>query len=67
MVKFPIVRSIVNFFGEVRLELSRVTWPSRSEVIKLTLTVFLISGIIGAYVGGLDYLFTTILAKVVTK
>jgi preprotein translocase subunit SecE len=67
MVKFPIVRGIVNFFSEVKLELSKVTWPSRNEVIKLTLTVFLISGIIGAYVGGLDYLFTTILAKVVTK
>lgn len=61
------MKAIINFFGEVKLELSRVTWPTRNEVIKLTLTVFLISGIIAAYVGGLDYLFTTILAKVVTK
>jgi preprotein translocase subunit SecE len=61
------VKAIINFFGEVKLELSKVTWPSRNEVIKLTLTVFLVSGIIGAYVGGLDYLFTTVLAKVVTK
>jgi preprotein translocase subunit SecE len=61
------MKAVINFFGEVKLELSRVTWPSRNEVIKLTLTVFLISGIIGAYVGGLDYLFTTVLAKVVTK
>ena len=61
------MKAAINFFGEVKLELSKVTWPSRNEVIKLTLTVFLVSGIIGAYVGGLDYLFTTILAKVVTK
>jgi len=61
------MKAVVNFFGEVKLELSKVTWPSRNEVIKLTLTVFLISGIIAAYVGGLDYLFTTVLAKVVTK
>jgi len=61
------MKAVINFFGEVKLELSRVTWPSRNEVIKLTLTVFLISGIIAAYVGGLDYLFTTVLAKVVTK
>ncbi|RPJ69109.1 MAG: preprotein translocase subunit SecE, partial [Alphaproteobacteria bacterium] len=39
----------------------------RDEVVKLTLTVFLISGILGAYVGGLDYLFTTLLTKVITK
>lgn len=61
------MKSVINFFGEVKSELSKVTWPSRSEVIKLTLIVFLVSGFIGAYVGGLDYLFTTILAKVVTK
>jgi preprotein translocase subunit SecE len=61
------MKAVVNFFGEVRLELSRVTWPTRDEVIKLTLTVFIVSGILGAYVGGLDYLFTTLLTKVVTK
>jgi preprotein translocase subunit SecE len=61
------MKAVANFFGEVRLELSKVTWPSREEVIKLTLTVFLVSGILGAYVGGLDYLFTTVLTKVITK
>lgn len=61
------MQAVTNFFGEVRDELSRVTWPTRDEVIKLTLTVFIVSGILGAYVGGLDYLYTTILTKVVTK
>ncbi len=59
--------SILNFFSEVRLELSKVTWPKRNEVIKLTLIVFLVSGIIGAYVGGLDFLFTRLLTFVVSK
>ncbi|HKC05119.1 MAG TPA: preprotein translocase subunit SecE [Patescibacteria group bacterium] len=59
--------NIVNFFSEVRVELSKVTWPKRDEVIRLTLIVFLVSGIIGAYVGGLDYLFTRLLTLVVTK
>jgi len=61
------MRNIVNFFSEVRTELSRVTWPKRNEVIRLTLIVFLVSGIIGAYVGGLDYLFTRLLTLIVTK
>jgi preprotein translocase subunit SecE len=60
------MKAPLNFFREVRLELSKVTWPTRDEVVKLTLTVFLVSGILGVYVGGLDYLFTTLLAKVVT-
>lgn len=59
--------SIVGFFQEVRLELSKVTWPKRDEVIRLTLIVFAVSAIIGAYVGGLDYLFTRLLTFVVTK
>ncbi len=61
------MRAFTNFFSEVKHELTLVTWPTRQEVIKLTVTVFLVSGILGAYVGGLDYLFTTLLTKIVTK
>ena len=61
------MKSVVNFFSEVKLELSKVTWPKRDEVIKLTLIVLLVSGILGVYVGGLDYLFTKLLALVVAK
>lgn len=59
--------TILNFISEVRIELSKVTWPKRDEVIRLTLIVFLVSAIIGAYVGGLDYLFTRLLTALVTK
>lgn len=61
------MRPVLNFFSEVKLELSKVTWPKREEVIKLTLVVILVSGILGAYVGGLDYIFTKVLAFVVSK
>ena len=61
------MRPVITFLSEVRSELSKVTWPKRNEVIRLTLIVFLISGAIGLYVGGLDYLFTRILTLVITK
>ena len=61
------MKGIFNFVSEVRVELSRVTWPKKKEVVRLTLIVFLVSGIIGAYVGGPDYLFTRLLTLVVTK
>jgi preprotein translocase subunit SecE len=61
------MKQVSAFFSEVLVELSKVTWPSRNEVIKLTLIVFLVSGILGAYVGGLDFLFTKTLALVLTK
>jgi preprotein translocase subunit SecE len=61
------VKGIIGFFGEVKSELSKVTWPTRNEVIRLTLIVFAVSAIIGVYVGSLDYVFTRVLAAVITK
>jgi preprotein translocase subunit SecE len=47
----------VQFLKEVKNELARVTWPTRSETIKLTAVVIALSVIVGAFVGGLDALF----------
>jgi preprotein translocase SecE subunit len=63
--KISLVRPIVSFFKEVKLELSKVTWPKKQEVTKLTIIVFAISGIVAGYMGGLDYLFTKSLALLV--
>jgi len=55
------VKQVLSYFSEVRVELSKVTWPKRAEVIKLTLIVFSISAIVALYAGGLDYLLTKVL------
>jgi preprotein translocase subunit SecE len=60
------MKSVLGFISEVRIELSKVTWPDKVEVFKLTLIVLLVSGILGMYVGGLDYLFTKLLAWIVS-
>lgn len=57
----------VNYFREVKLELSKVVWPKRAEVAKLTLTVIVISVVVGVYLGGLDFLFTNILTSLVVN
>ena len=61
------MKGIIGFFGEVKSELTKVTWPTRTEVIRLTLIVLAVSAIIGVYVGSLDYVFTRVLAAVITK
>jgi len=61
------VKNILGYLAEVRLELSKVTWPKRNEVIKLTLTVFIISIIVGLYTGALDYIFTKMLGVLFSK
>jgi len=59
--------SVINYFKEVKLELTKVTWPKRIQVIRLTLIVFVISAIVAGYVGGLDFMFTKLLGVIITK
>lgn len=61
------MKQVLAYLSEVRLELSKVTWPKRSVVIKLTLIVFIISAIVGGYTGVLDYIFTKLLEILVAR
>jgi len=60
------VKGLVSYLSEVRLELTKVIWPKREEVVKLTLIVFLISGIVGILIGILDFSFTKLIEKLLT-
>ena len=51
---------IFLFIREVRSELEKIVWPTRRETIRLTSLVLILSLIVGLYVGGLDFLFTSI-------
>ena len=67
LLKFHSVNKIIQYFKDVRTELSKITWPKKEEVIKLTLIVFVFSGIIAVYVGGLDLIFTKFLEKIISR
>lgn len=60
------MKSVVTFFSEVKSELSKVTWPKKKEVVRLTSIVILVTLIVGFYVGGIDYIFTTVLSKILS-
>lgn len=59
------VRRVTTYFKEVKFEMSKVVWPSREQVAKLTTLVVVISAIVGFYVSGLDYIFTELLTKAI--
>ncbi len=61
------MKAVTKYLSEVRVELSKVVWPKREEVIKLTLIVILISGIVGIYVGLLDITFTKLLETIIAS
>ncbi len=54
-----ITQKIQTFFKEVYVELRKTNWLSRNEVIRYTLLVFAVTVIVAAFLGGLDYLFST--------
>ena len=61
------MKKILEYFSEVKLELTKVTWPKKDEIIRLTLIVLAISAIVGVFSGGLDFLFTKMLSIFVVK
>jgi preprotein translocase subunit SecE len=52
------VTRIRRFIGESWSELKKVTWPTREQVRNLTVLVFVISAVVGAYIAFFDILFS---------
>jgi len=56
-------KKIITFFKEIKTEIKKVNWPTKKETIRYTLIVIGISIAVAIYLGGLDFIFTTILNK----
>ena len=56
-----------KFFTEVKSELTKVTWPTKDQVIRLTTVVIVISLAVGLFIGGLDFIFTKTVELIVKK
>lgn len=55
--KDNIFKKFGKFIHEVRIELKKVTWPTRQQLIKNTLVVIVFLIVIGLLVFGVDLLF----------
>ena len=49
------------FFREVWVEMKKVSWLSRKEVLRYTMIVLAVTISVAAFLGGLDYIFSTII------
>ena len=54
---------LITFLKEVKLEIKKVNWPTREQTIRYTLIVLGISAAVAIFLGGWDFLFTTLLDK----
>ena len=57
---------IINFLKEVRVELSKVSWPSRQQTINYTMVVIVIALFLAVYLGALDYFYEYLLNKLIS-
>ncbi|OGM30888.1 preprotein translocase subunit SecE [Candidatus Woesebacteria bacterium RIFCSPHIGHO2_01_FULL_44_10] len=65
MLQYVPVKKFVSYFSGVADELSKVVWPKLSDVVKLTLIVIIISAIMAAFIGSIDFGFTKLLETLI--
>ncbi len=51
------MKKIIEFLKEARLELKKVSWPTRKEIISATTLVIVLSIAAGLFLGLLDVIF----------
>mgnify|MGYP000944212236 CR=1 FL=1 len=51
---------IVKFLQEVRTELTKVTWPTRQELIGSTIVTVVVTLIISVFIGIVDRILTLV-------
>ncbi len=52
---------LTKFLKEAKAELKKVVWPTRKQAINLTLIVIVVTLIVAAFIGALDYLFNKLM------
>ena len=59
--------SMMKFLRDVRVELSKVTWPTRSELLMSTVVVLIAVAIAGVYTGVLDWVFAHLIHLIIPQ
>jgi preprotein translocase subunit SecE len=59
--KVKIMTNPIQFIREVRSELAKVVWPGRPQIVRTTLAVILLSLVVAAFLGAVDYGLTELI------
>ena len=58
------VELIRRYLRESRIELKKVTWPTREQTINLTIVVVVVCVVLALFLGGIDYLFAALIQAI---
>ncbi|PIS21294.1 preprotein translocase subunit SecE, partial [candidate division WWE3 bacterium CG08_land_8_20_14_0_20_41_15] len=59
------MKRLVDFMNEVKVELRKVSWPTRKQAVKYTGMVILVSFALGIFIGLIDYGLTRALTYII--
>lgn len=57
---------LIRYLRESKEEMKKVTWPSKQEITRYTVLVIVLSLIVAAFFGGLDWLLNLGLEELIT-
>jgi len=55
------MHKVINYLKEVKVELSKVIWPTRKEALYMTGKVLIFVIIISLFIASIDFIFTKII------
>ncbi len=58
------IARIQDFFREVLLEVKRVTWPSRAELVNSTTVVIAVTVVLAFFLGAVDIGLTKLVERI---
>lgn len=56
---------ITEFISEARVELKKVNWPSRKELIDSTKVVLITSFLLAAFIGVVDFILSQLITAII--
>lgn len=57
----------LQFLGEVKSELAKVVWPSKSETLRYTITVIVFSLAVALVLGAFDFLLLKLFESILSR
>lgn len=61
------MEKIINYLKASLAEIKKVSWPTKKETTQYTILVIILSLVVAALLGGLDYVFNLIIQKLLTR
>ncbi|MBI4040003.1 preprotein translocase subunit SecE [Candidatus Daviesbacteria bacterium] len=56
---------VIDFLRDVKVELSKVVWPTPQQTFKLTMIVIIVTVSVGFFVGAVDLILTKLVSIII--